>query len=268
MDRIRKDLLIPANKLGKKKNNTVYFGDLQGQKQGRNEPQSSQFLCLWQNCPTAPQVNHTISIMIALTCRLSLDQSVTGFDLKRCHNRRKQIRQSGLCKHLQTVVYCVCLVPLLLRPTQNLETGAFHPFIWINLRHLTQAGVTDTSVCRWLTGTVALTSIRTWWTGLDVRFTDEAQTGSSSELRAASTPMSGALSNQKRASQTLKISIIEEFLHLLRLGSVTWLIKTQTRDESKHEPRRTFCPTNPDRGLMLDTSSATSSFQSQLIWPT
>lgn len=65
---------------------------------------------------------------------------------------------------------------------------------------------------------------------MDVRFTDDAQTGSSSDiLRAASTPTSGALPNQKRAFLTLKTSIIEEFLHLLRLGSVTRLIKTQTR---------------------------------------
>lgn len=80
-------------------------------------------------------------------------------------------------------------------------------------------------------------------------------------------------SNHKRAFLTLKklhywrISFIYSDLDLLeseadRMRSVTWLLKNKHKDESKHEPWRIFCPTNPDCGPKepLDTSSVISSF--------
>lgn len=61
MGRICKDLLIPVNRYWKKQNKMLFIlVFIRGTTGGK---WATKFLHVWQNFPTAPQLNHTISIL-------------------------------------------------------------------------------------------------------------------------------------------------------------------------------------------------------------
>ena len=102
--RICQDLLIPVNRYWKKKKN-VYFGDHQGQKGERNEPQPSQFLPL-------TELSHSSSGEPQFPFWPDGDDTQKQIGSKhgrqkRCHDRRKERDSSVWWVSVNTSEDCV-----------------------------------------------------------------------------------------------------------------------------------------------------------------